>query len=100
MYLGQVVEKCETKTLFSNTLHPYTKALLSAIPVPSLKNRRERILLKGELASPINPEDHCRFAPRCIYATEECRNNPAPALTDMGGGHLAACHRCREINKL
>ena len=99
MYLGQVVEKCETKTLFSHTMHPYTKALLSAIPVPSLKNRRERILLKGELTSPINPPDRCRFAPRCIYATEKC-NGPAPKLEDMGGGHLVACHRCRELNNL
>ena len=99
MYLGQIVEKCETKTLFSQTLHPYTQALLSAIPVPSLKNRRERILLKGELASPIDPPDRCRFAPRCIYATEKC-NGPAPKLEDIGNGHLVACHRCRELNNL
>ena len=98
MYLGQIVEKCETKALFAETMHPYTQALLSAIPVPSLKNRRERILLKGELASPIDPENHCRFAPRCIYANDKCRTSPAPALEDVGGGHFVACHRCRELN--
>ena len=99
MYLGQIVEQCPTKMLFSNTLHPYTKALLSAIPVPSLKNRRERILLKGELTSPINPENRCRFAPRCIYAREECFAS-APELKDVGEGHKVACHLCSEINKL
>ena len=78
MYLGQIVESCETKRLFTDTLHPYTKALLSAIPVPSLKNRRERILLKGELTSPIDPKPCCRFAPRCIYATEACFASVSP----------------------
>ena len=96
MYLGQVVEKCDTPTLFAHTMHPYTKALLSAIPVPSLKNRRERILLKGELTSPVNPGNRCRFAPRCIYAKEKCFNC-TPELQDMGGGHMVACHFCKEI---
>ena len=65
MYLGQVVELCDKKELFENTLHPYTQALLSAIPIPSTINRRERILLEGELTSPINPKPGCRFASRC-----------------------------------
>ncbi len=99
MYLGQIVEQCETKRLFSRTLHPYTKALLSAIPVPSLTNRRERILLKGELTSPIDPKNCCRFAPRCIHATEQCFAC-APELKDVGGGHKVACHRAAELNDL
>lgn len=99
MYLGQIVEMCPTKELFEKTLHPYTKALLSAIPVPSLKNRRERILLKGELTSPINPEDRCRFAPRCLFASEQCFKS-CPSLQDIGGGHVVACHRVKELNNL
>ena len=99
MYLGQIVEQCETKRLFSHTLHPYTQALLSAIPVPSLKNRRERILLKGELTSPINPKEGCRFAPRCIHATEACFGS-TPELKDVGNGHKVACHRVAELNDL
>lgn len=97
MYLGQIVEQCETKKLFVSPLHPYTKALLSAIPVPSLKNRRERILLKGELTSPINPKPCCRFAPRCPHATEACFANE-PRLVDVGNGHFVACHRVKELN--
>ncbi len=99
MYLGQVIEQCETKELFKKTLHPYTKALLSAIPVPSLKDRRERIILKGELTSPINPKNNCRFAPRCLYAREECFSS-CPKLQDVGGNHQVACHFVKEINGL
>ncbi len=91
MYLGQIVEMCDAKELFTHTLHPYSQALLSAIPVPRLKNRPEKILLRGELTSPIEPKPCCRFAPRCIHATEECFAS-APALTDTGNGHLVACH--------
>ena len=91
MYLGQVVEQCATKELFNNTLHPYTQALLSAIPVPSLHNRRKKILLKGELSSPIDPKPGCRFAARCIYATEECHKS-TPKLREACPGHFAACH--------
>jgi len=97
MYLGQVVEACPTKDLFTKMLHPYTKALLSAIPVPSLHNRREKIILNGELTSPINPEDACRFAPRCIYAGEECFTS-TPVLREILPGHKAACHLVEEIN--
>jgi peptide/nickel transport system ATP-binding protein len=99
MYLGQIIEQCDTKELFKNTLHPYAKALLSAIPVPSLKHRRQKILLKGELASPINPKNACRFAPRCLYAKEECFAS-APELVDVGGNHRVACHFVKEINGL
>ena len=68
MYLGQMVEKAPTAELFRNPRHPYTQALLSAIPVPSLDEKKPRMLLKGELTSPINPKPACRFAPRCPYA--------------------------------
>ena len=95
MYLGQLVEKCESKELFQNTLHPYTQALLSAIPVPSIHNRKEKILLKGELTSPINPKPGCRFASRCIYATEKCFSQD-PNLTEVKPGHFVACHKVLE----
>lgn len=100
MYLGQIIEKCEAKELFRKNLHPYTKALLSAIPVPSIDRKSEKILLKGELSSPIDPPNVCRFAPRCPYADEHCLNCPTPELEDMGGGHVVACHKVREINGL
>ncbi|SES68281.1 ABC transporter ATP-binding protein [Anaerobranca gottschalkii] len=91
MYLGQVVELTSSKELFKNPLHPYTQALLSAIPVPSLTRKRERIILKGEISSPINPEPGCRFAKRCNYATDRCfKENPE--LRDVGNGHFIACH--------
>ena len=97
MYLGQIVERCPTKELFHKTLHPYTKALLSAIPVPSLKNRRERIILRGEISSPISPKDNCRFAPRCVYSKEKCQNC-GPQLEELEENHWVACHFAREIN--
>ena len=100
MYLGQIIEKCEAKELFRTSLHPYSKALLSAIPVPSIDYKPEKILLKGELSSPIDPEDRCRFAPRCPYADEGCMNCSAPVLQDAGNGHMVACHKFREINNL
>ena len=99
MYLGQVVEQSESKELFQRTLHPYSKALLSSIPVPRLENRPERILLRGELTSPVNPKKACRFAPRCIYATEKCFAEE-PVLEEVTAGHKVACHRVREINNL
>lgn len=99
MYLGQVVEACPTKELFKTTLHPYTMALLSAIPVPSLHNRREKIVLHGELTSPIEPKDACRFAPRCNFAREECFAS-APPLREIMPGHSVACHLVEEINSI
>ena len=98
MYLGQVVEKCPAQELFRRTLHPYSQALLSAIPVPDIHHKQERILLRGELTSPIDPKPCCRFAPRCIYASEQCFASE-PALTDMGDGHLVACHRASELEQ-
>ena len=99
MYLGQLVEKASTKDIFDATLHPYTKALLSAVPVPSLKDKRERVILKGELTSPINPKDQCRFAPRCPFATEECFHG-TPQLEEVKPNHFVACKRVKEINNL
>ena len=91
MYLGTVVEKAEAKTLFTSHRHPYTHALLSAIPQPKLKKDTQRIILKGELTSPINPGPGCRFAPRCIYATKECFER-APELKEVEPNHFLACH--------
>ncbi|MGN0593405.1 MAG: ABC transporter ATP-binding protein [Ruminococcus sp.] len=95
MYLGQVVESSEAKELFRNPLHPYTKALLSAIPSTNIHNRSKRIILKGEVTSPINPKPGCRFASRCPYAAEECRQ--PQILTDTGNGHFVSCCRIKEI---
>ena len=90
MYLGQMVEKAPVKELFANPKHPYTQALLSAIPLPNIDSTRERVLLKGEITSPINPKDECRFAPRCAYACDACRKK-CPPLTEMGEGHFVRC---------
>jgi len=91
MYLGQVVEKAPVEDLFSSPRHPYSEALLSAIPSTDIREVRERIILKGELTSPINPKDMCRFADRCAYVTDECRKK-CPPLTDLGEGHLVRCY--------
>ncbi|MBQ8974538.1 MAG: ATP-binding cassette domain-containing protein [Oscillospiraceae bacterium] len=98
MYLGQVVEKAPAEELFSNTLHPYSKALLSAIPVPKYPNDSKRILLKGEITSPINPKPGCRFAARCRYAGEEC--GKPQTLVECSPGHFIACCRYKEIQDL
>ncbi|MDL2294273.1 dipeptide ABC transporter ATP-binding protein [Ruminococcaceae bacterium OttesenSCG-928-D13] len=96
MYLGQIVEYADKDTLFQNPGHPYTRALLSAIPSVDLDERRERIILKGEITSPINPKPGCRFAPRCEYATPQCTAADVE-LEDAGGGHMIACVRRREL---
>ena len=95
MYLGQMVESAPAKALFKNPMHPYTKALLSAIPVPDPDFKMERIPLKGELTSPINPEPGCRFAKRCPYATEGCTNNEM-TLKEMEPGHFVSCRMVQE----
>lgn len=97
MYLGRMIEKAKTEELFARPLHPYTKALLSALPIPSIHNRRERILIKGEITSPINPKPCCRFATRCEYCTEECLA-AEPVLRDVGNGHFVACHKCGGVD--
>ena len=95
MYLGQMVESAPAKALFKNPMHPYTKALLSAIPVPDPDFKMERIPLKGELTSPINPEPGCRFTKRCPYATEGCTSNEM-TLKEMEPGHFVSCRMVQE----
>lgn len=95
MYLGKLFEKAPSDELFDHPMHPYTQALLSAIPVPSLHNRKKRIIMKGEITSPINPPKACRFAQRCPYATERCTCEE-PELRDYGNGHSVACFLCEK----
>ena len=91
MYLGQCVEKAPVKEIFQRPLHPYTKALMSAIPVPNLSRRgKKRQILTGEVTSPVDPKPGCRFAARCPHATEACTQNNIQ-LKDYGSGHFAAC---------
>lgn len=96
MYLGQVVEKSPANELFRNPMHPYTKALLSAIPIPEADYEKKRILLRGELSSPINPKPGCRFAVRCNYAQDICHKE-GPKLQEVGPNHLTACHFAKEL---
>jgi len=91
MYLGKLVELSSRDDLFREPLHPYTKALISAIPNPDPTQRRERIVLQGDVPSPINPPKGCRFHPRCWIAREICREEE-PALEEKKKGHFAACH--------
>ncbi|PNV63696.1 peptide ABC transporter ATP-binding protein [Clostridium sp. chh4-2] len=98
MYLGQLVETSETKDLFDNPLHPYTKALLSAIPTMDIDAQPERIVLKGELVSPIDPKPGCRFASRCAYACPACHEQQE--LEELRPGHFVSCCRARELNGL
>lgn len=98
MYMGNMVEKAPSDRLFEHPMHPYTQALLSAIPVPSIHNRKERIIMQGEITSPINPKPGCRFAARCRYATEECTK--PQALEEVQPGHFVSCCRCRELREL
>ena len=95
MYLGQLVEKAPTKELFAHTLHPYTKALLSAIPSTDIHHPMQRIQLKGEITSPINPKPGCRFAARCPYATEACQQ--PQKLEEVAANHFVSCCRIAEI---
>ncbi|QQK09035.1 ABC transporter ATP-binding protein [Miniphocaeibacter halophilus] len=101
MYLGKLVELSSSEKLYEHPLHPYTKALLSAIPIadPDAQKERERIELKGEVPSPINPKPGCRFADRCEYAKDICRNTD-PVLEEIEEGHYVACLRVKEINKI
>ncbi len=95
MYLGQIVEISDTATIFSNTMHPYSIALLSAVPRVDVDTKVRRILLKGDVPSPMNPKPGCRFAPRCWMAQDSCYDN-TPELTEVEPGHCVACHFARQ----
>ena len=100
MYVGKVVEITDRDSVFANPLHPYTRALLSAIPIPDpvLEKRRTRIILAGDVPSPVNPPPACRFNTRCPYAEENCRTDE-PLLTEVKPGHWVACHYWDEIDR-
>ena len=91
MYLGQVVESCESDQLFEKPLHPYTQALLSAVPSANIHAKKERFIIKGELTSPVNPKPGCRFAKRCPYACDECEQ--PQKLREVEENHFVLCHR-------
>ncbi len=91
MYMGCMVEKCPADDLFERPLHPYTRGLLSAIPIPSIHVKRDKILMEGEITSPVEPKPGCRFAPRCPYATERCRQEQ-PEWRELLPDHFVACH--------
>jgi peptide/nickel transport system ATP-binding protein len=96
MYLGQLVETCVSDELFEKPLHPYTIALLSAIPSTDIRRKKEGIILQGEITSPINPLPGCRFAARCPYAAERCHE--PQQLDEITPGHFVSCCRALEIN--
>lgn len=98
MYLGQVVEKAASEELFKNTLHPYSKALLSAIPIPDIHAKNQLVPMMGEITSPINPKPGCRFLARCPYASEQCKQ--PQKIEEILPNHFVSCCRCREINNL
>ena len=99
MYVGCVVEKCGADELFEHQLHPYTKGLLSAIPIANIHHEKRRVLLQGEITSPVNPKPGCRFANRCPYAKDKCHCEQPP-LEEALPGHFVSCHYVREINNL
>ena len=96
MYLGQIVEKAPTAELFENPLHPYTQALLSAIPIPEVLDERPQTLLTGEISSPIEPKDECRFSKRCRFTKDRCKEC-GPKLVEVKPGHYVACGRCGDL---
>lgn len=92
MYLGRIVEITSRDELFKHPTHPYTKALLSAIPHPKPRRKKDRIVLHGEVPNPINPPSGCHFHPRCPMATDQCKQAPSPQLREISAGHQVACH--------
>ena len=99
MYLGHMVEMADANEIYDHPLHPYSRSLISAVPVPDPKVAREnkRIVLSGDIPSPLNAPSGCPFRTRCPHATEKCAES-MPELKDLGGGHFVACHRTEEIN--
>lgn len=91
MYLGNLMEKCEKEEIFKNPLHPYTKALFSAVPIPDPTIKMNRIILEGDIPSPANPPSGCKFHTRCRHCMERCKTE-MPLLKDVGDGHIVACH--------
>ncbi|MGF6952535.1 peptide/nickel transport system ATP-binding protein [Neobacillus sp. B4I6] len=98
MYLGKVVEIANKKDLFDSPLHPYTKALLSSIPVPNPVHKRERVTLKGDVPSPIDPPSGCRFHTRCPFVTEKCKLEE-PALRELAENHFVSCHFAEQLSQ-
>lgn len=96
MYLGKLVEIAETEELFTHPKHPYTQALLSAVPLPDPKNKTNRIVLEGEIPNPGNPPTGCHFHPRCQYCQERCKND-IPAMSEISEGHFVSCHYAEEL---
>jgi peptide/nickel transport system ATP-binding protein len=97
MYVGRIVEMAETQRLFTTPKHPYTEALLSAVPKPDPRLRAHRIVLEGEVADPANPPAGCYFHPRCRYARDVCRTE-TPRLEEIQPGHFVGCHRAGELS--
>ena len=96
MYVGKIVEMTDTQRLFTAPKHPYTEALLSAVPKPDPRLRAQRIVLEGEVADAANPPSGCYFHPRCRYAVDACRQE-TPRLEEVQPGHFVSCHRAREL---
>jgi peptide/nickel transport system ATP-binding protein len=97
MYVGKIAEMADTDELFSNPLHPYTEALLSAVPKPDPRSKRQRIVLEGDVADPANPPSGCYFHPRCRYAVERCQVE-TPELRELKPSHFVSCHRAEELS--
>jgi peptide/nickel transport system ATP-binding protein len=91
MYVGRIMEMASSLELFSNPLHPYTEALMSSVPIPNPRHKKERILMQGDVADPANPPSGCLFHPRCRYAEARCKQE-VPALREIKTDHWAACH--------
>ena len=97
MYVGKIAEDAETDELFVNPKHPYTAALLSAVPIPDPRLKSTRVVLEGDVANPANPPSGCYFEPRCSFSEDICRTT-APRLDELTSGHFASCHRSKEVN--